>query len=140
MSVGRLCTREVHLVESNEPVCEAARRMRDRRVGTLVVVDAVGRPRGIVTDRDLVVRGLAATAFRPNLPVERVMTTAILTAPEATPIEDALATMRASRHRRLLVTDAEGRLVGMLSLDDVLALLGKELYRVGDLVSPIPVP
>jgi len=133
MSAGRLCIREVHLADPDETVDVAAARMRDRRVGTLVVLDADRRPLGIVTDRDLVVRALAdgLTGVR----VRDVMTTPADAVEEDTPIEDALVRMRASAHRRLLVVDRDGRLQGILSVDDVLELLGDELARVGRLVS-----
>ena len=53
MTVGRICQRQVDLAEENESVQEAADRMLQRGVGTLVVVDTAERPRGILTDRDL---------------------------------------------------------------------------------------
>lgn len=137
MSVGRLCTREVHTAEPTESIVAVARRMRERRVGTLVVVDAERRPVGIVTDRDLVVRGLAGALPAASLQVQGVMTSPMSTVPEETPIEDALARMRSTHHRRLGVVDAEGRLAGIFALDDALALLGDEFYRVGDLAANV---
>ena len=59
MSVGRICTREVDLAQMDESVWQAAERMHQRAVGTLVVIDDDKKPIGIVTDRDLVERVLA---------------------------------------------------------------------------------
>jgi CBS domain-containing protein len=60
MPAGRICPREVDLAEPGESVPEATRRVRERRVGTLVIVDDAGRPVGLLTDRDLALRVVAA--------------------------------------------------------------------------------
>ena len=60
MTVAELCTRRVEVSPPEEPVADAGRRMQEACVGTLVVVDALSRPIGIVTDRDLLMRCLAA--------------------------------------------------------------------------------
>jgi CBS domain-containing protein len=139
MGVGELCCREVHLADPDETVVAAARRMRDRHVGTLVVLDRVRHPIGIVTDRDLVVRGIAATDAVGNLLVGDVMTTPVRTVTESTSIQDALAVMRSTRHRRLAVVDKRDHLAGIVSLDDVLDLLGTEFYRIRDVVATGPI-
>ncbi|MBX6313776.1 MAG: CBS domain-containing protein, partial [Isosphaeraceae bacterium] len=59
MSVGRICTRYVDLADAKETVQAAARRMLERKVGTLVILDAAKVPVGLLTDRDLVLRVLA---------------------------------------------------------------------------------
>ena len=56
MTVGKICTRTVDLATLHEPVQQAASRMRERNVGSLVVVDDDNIPVGLVTDRDLTVR------------------------------------------------------------------------------------
>ena len=58
MSAGSICSREVDTANYSETVLDAARRMRDRQVGALIVVDDM-TPVGILTDRDLTVRVLA---------------------------------------------------------------------------------
>ena len=59
MSVGRICVREVDLTSPDESTRVAARRMHDRKVGTLVVCNPSRQPVGILTDRDLAVRVVA---------------------------------------------------------------------------------
>jgi signal-transduction protein with cAMP-binding, CBS, and nucleotidyltransferase domain len=59
MSVGRICIREVDTVGPKESALDAARRMRERQVGTLVVVDGRARPMGLITDRDIAMRVVA---------------------------------------------------------------------------------
>lgn len=134
MSVGRICIREVDIITETESALTAARRMNERNVGTLVVVDRETRPVGIVSDRDLVLRVLATGKDASATPVRDVMTSAPKVVTEATPIEDALKLMRAGRFRRLPVVDRQGALVGLLSLDDILDLLAEEFVEIGQLI------
>ena len=134
MSVGRICTREVDLAQADESVWQAAERMHQRAVGTLVVVDSEKHPIGIVTDRDLVERVLAQ-ALDPNVTtVDQVMTQAPETVSKDAAIEFAITVMRRERCRRLPVVDDTGQLIGLLSLDDVLQLLAEEFTSVGQLL------
>lgn len=134
LAIGSLCTREVDLADAEETVLDAARRMRERRVGTLVVVDGVGRPVGLVTDRDLAVRVLADGRDPRRTSVAEVMTFRPRTVGEDTPIEAALSLMRSGGFRRLPVVNDDEKLVGIVSLDDVLALLAEEFASIGALL------
>jgi len=134
MPVGRICVREVHLAEPGESVLEAARRMRERRVGVLVAVDGLGRPVGLVTDRDLALRVVADGGDPRTTAVGDVMTERPKTVSESTPIESALALMRSGSFRRLPVVNDDGKLVGIVTLDDVLGLLAEEFELIGGLL------
>ena len=134
MSVGRICTRDVDLADPEESVQIAARRMNSRNVGSLLVVDSDSRPIGIVTDRDLALRVVGK-----GLDVAETMVRDIMTRPpdavsESTPIEMALTQMRAGHFRRLPVVADDGRLLGLVSLDDILMLLSEELGEIGRLL------
>jgi CBS domain-containing protein len=131
MSIGRVCTRSVCVASPEESARIAARRMRDERVGTLVVLDAQGRPSGVITDRDLAVRVLAAGRDPDATPLRELMSQPAVCATEATPIEDALSRMAGTSSRRLVITDDGGKLVGILALDDVLELLVEEAETIG---------
>jgi CBS domain-containing protein len=135
MSIGRICLREIHVADATESVVDAACRMRDRGVGTLVVVDRDGRPAGMVTDRDLAIRVVAAERSPHTVTVRDVMTTQLKTVYESAPLESALATMRSTGCRRLPVVDDQGLLVGIVSVDDVLGVLAEELQSIGGLVA-----
>ncbi len=134
MSVGRICTRYVDLADGDETIQVAARRMAERKVGTLIILDRRDEPVGILTDRDLVVRVLAQGKDPRQTHVEEVMTRNPKVVSESTPIEQALALMRSGGFRRLPVTGSDGTLVGLVSLDDILSLLAEELREVGSLV------
>ena len=134
MSVGRICLREVDVAAATERVLEAARRMRERRVGTLVGVDDAGRPCGLLTDRDLALRVVAAGAHPHATSVGEVMTEHPRTVSESTAIESALSLMRSGSFRRLPVVNEEGKLVGIVTLDDILGLIAEEFALIGGLL------
>jgi CBS domain-containing protein len=130
MSVGRICTRDVDLAAIDESVFDAAGRMRDRGVGMLIVVDANGWPAGVLTDRDLALRVVAAGNDPHATTVGAVMTKDPKTVSDVTPIGSALGLMRSGAFRRLPVVNGNGKLVGVLSLDDVIALLAEEFMLI----------
>jgi len=134
MSVGRICQREVDFAQVDETAWQAAERMHQRSVGTLVVLNESKQPIGILTDRDLVVRVLAKSEDPHVITIGECMTKAPHTISEDAPIESALSLMRSGAFRRLPVVNREGGLVGLVSLDDVLMLLAEEFAQIGKLV------
>ena len=118
----------------DETVLCAAQRMRDEHVGNLVILED-GRPAGIVTDRDLVVRVLAGERDPSSVRLEEVMTRAPATVSEDSDVLEVLETMRRTGARRMPVLGADGALVGILALDDVLAWLGRQMSAVGAVVT-----
>jgi CBS domain-containing protein len=116
-TVEEIMTRDPRTVNADAPIIEAARIMRDSDIGDVVVMDA-GQVSGIVTDRDIVVRGLAEGRDADSTTVSEVCTTGVETiAPDAS-VDDALRQMREHDIRRLPVTK-NGRPVGILSLGDL---------------------
>jgi CBS domain-containing protein len=134
MPVGRICIRDVDTAEPQESVLDVARRMRDRGVGTLVVVDNQSRPMGLVTDRDIVTRLVADNRDAARTPVVDLMTAMPTTVLQDTSVESALGHMRIGRMRRLPVVNGSGALVGIVTLDDILALVAEEFSLIGGLL------
>jgi CBS domain-containing protein len=134
MSAGRICVRDVDLADPGESAWEAAARMHQRAVGALVVLNDSREPIGIITDRDLVERVLSPCTDPQSTPVSEIMTPSPKTISEDDSIEAALTLMRSGRFRRLPVVDRDGKLVGLLTLDDILMLLAEELAQVGQLL------
>lgn len=120
MKVGELCVRKVEVASPRDPAAEAARHMKESAVGTLVVVDELRRPLGILTDRDLMVRCIAEQHDPRRTTVGAVMSGPVAWVHEETSLEDALGEMARLRVRRLVVVDPRERLVGVLALDDLL--------------------
>jgi CBS domain-containing protein len=135
MSVARICRRDVDTAEARESVRAAAQRMASRAVGMLLVLDAENRPIGLVTDRDIALRVVGEGRDPAALTVGDVMSRSPRTVSELAAIEDALALMRTHGVRRLPVVSPQGALVGVVSLDDVLALLADELWQMGRVIA-----
>jgi CBS domain-containing protein len=108
--------------------------MNSRNVGTLIVLDDRSRPVGILTDRDLAIRVVGSGLDALRTTVSKVMTKAPDSIREDTSIELALSHMRAGPYRRLPVVGHDGKLVGLVSLDDILDLLSEEFHEIGRLV------
>ena len=134
MSIGRVCVREVDTASPDEMVAVIAERMHQRAVGTLVVVNNMDRVVGIVTDRDLVSRVLAKGRSPTETLVCDVMTDSPTTISEWTQIELALIIMRNGKFRRIPVVDQDKKLVGLITLDDILMLLAEEFSQIGRLL------
>jgi len=134
MSVGRICTRSVSIGAADESVAVGARRMGEHGVGTLVILDDRQHPVGMLTDRDVVLRVVAKGLDAASTPIADVMSRPVVAVRESTPIEDGLARMAGAPARRLVVTGDDGRLVGVLALDDVLDLLAEEAQAIGRLL------
>lgn len=139
MTVGEVCNRQVVIARRDEHISDAARRMRDLHVGTLVVVDEQDSrriPVGLVTDRDLVIRVLSEGARDIDaLVLGSVMTPGPVTAREEDNVWDVIKKMRSFGVRRLPVVNDQGGLEGILSVDDLIDLVAEELSDLSTLVS-----
>lgn len=136
MSVGRSCRRMLATASPDDSVRAAARRMAAYGVGEVVVldVDRHARAVGIVTDRDITIRCVAGKLDPDQTRVSDVMTTRVHAVSEHVSMEEALARMAAAGTRRVVVTNDADAAIGVLSLDDVLALFVEEMAAVGDLL------
>jgi CBS domain-containing protein len=134
MCVERICQRDVDTARSDENAFQAAERMHQRTVGALVVVDSAEVPIGIVTDRDLTVRVIAAGRDGYTTSVGQVMTPAPKTVSEAASLESVLLLMQEFAFRRLPVINDRGQLVGIITLDDILILLSEGMSLVGSVL------
>lgn len=126
MKVERVFTRKVMATTRSASIAEAAAAMRRYAVGTLLVLEDGGnaqRPVGIVTDRDLALEGFASD----SCVVGSAMTPVIATVRASADVHEALELMRAHGVRRLVVTDAEGGICGIVSVDDIVDGLSADL-------------
>ena len=130
MKLNDLFTRAVITAGPDEALAGIARRMQEHNVGTVVVVED-GRPVGIITDRDLAL-ALGARGLSPQAPVREVMTRHVLAVPEDTGVFTATRFIQDRKVRRLPVVDREDCLVGLVSLDDLLRWLARELSNLAE--------
>ena len=134
MSSDRLSEGRVAIVALDCSVAEAARLMNLFSVGALVIAESQHAvPQGIVTDRDLV--KLIGDGLDPKIEtVSRFAASPPTTARIGSTTEELLAAMRKAGVRRLPLVDGEGRLAGIVSLDELLVRLGREM---GDVAAAI---
>lgn len=118
MQVKEVMSRRIIAVSPEESVAVAARLLSQHNIGALPVCRRDGRLRGMVTDRDIVVRCVAAGDDPEHTRVAEIMTRRILAAEPEKSIGEAAKLMAREQVRRLPVQE-RGRLVGMVSLGDV---------------------
>ncbi|CAE6514258.1 MAG TPA: CBS domain-containing protein [Nitrosomonas nitrosa] len=138
MSIGEICNREVVVVQPEDTVLQAAKLMRQHHVGSVLVVDQHNGkpvPVGIVTDRDLVVEVMATELDPETITVSDIMVPDFAMVKEETGVFETIQYMRNKSVRRLPVVDKEGRLIGIIALDDLLTLLSEELDALAKLVA-----
>lgn len=118
MLCADLMTTDVSCVPANELVRDAAEKMRDKGIGFLPVCDAEGVVIGVVTDRDLAVRALA-DGLETTARVEDVMSRDIVALSPLDDVRRAEQLMAERQIQRILVTDDEEHLQGVISLSDI---------------------
>ena len=124
MQLREIMTAGVVTADEGEKVLQVARLMRDREVGSVVICDPEGGPTAMITDRDLAVRVAAGDRSLSDAVGAHASRPLITGEPEMD-LEEAAALMVRHRVRRLPVVD-QGRLAGIVSLDDI-------AVRTGDL-------
>jgi CBS domain-containing protein len=117
-----IMTAEVVTARPEASVRSLAEQMRDRNVGSVVLVDSAGRPVGMVTDRDLTVDVLAS-GLGAETTAEGCATAPVVTGEQDMELEEAAALMVSHRIRRLPVMDGDA-LVGIVTLDDIAVRTG----------------
>lgn len=130
MSLHTLFSKPVISAGPDESLAGIARLMREHRIGTVVVTEA-RRAVGMVTDRDLAM-ALGAHGVSAHAPVRQVMTTPVVTIPADSSVFAASLCMRERKVRRLPIVDREDRVVGIVTLDDLLRLLGREFSNLAE--------
>jgi CBS domain-containing protein len=137
----RICdamTRNVELTAPDASLQTAAKRMRDSGVGILPVGEN-DRLRGVITDRDIVVRAVASALDPQKTQVRDAMTPQVIYCFEDQPISEAAQLMERKAVRRLIVLNRRKRMVGLISLDDLAILPGEE-KRVGEVLNRVAEP
>ena len=116
MKIREIMSKSVDSIDSTNTIADAARRMAEDDVGALPVLSE-GKLVGIVTDRDITVRGVAA-GISANAPIRRVMSEKIATCSPEDDIETVLALMSREQIRRMPVCNGRDEVVGIVALAD----------------------
>jgi len=128
--IGEICSKPAVTAVADTTAQEAAHRMATKRVGALVVVDRDGRPRGVVTDRDITIHVVAAGKHPAEVQLGSLLHRRPVVIREDAGILDATKKLAQRGVRRLPVVNSAGKVVGIVSLDDLMILLGSELGHV----------
>jgi len=133
-TIGEICKRDVVSVTRETSVAAAAQLMRHNHVGALVVCERIdgGRriPAGVVTDRDIVVEVVAPELRADTITVGDIMREELVTVRESEGVVPTLEVMRFKGVRRVPIVGADGQLVGIVSVDDLLGVLADELSDI----------
>lgn len=124
--LGKICVKPVVTASAQMTVDQAARAMRAKNVGALIVVNA-GRPIGMLTDRDIAIEVVARGMDPVMTRVSDVMRRKPMTIRDDLGILDAVKAFARAGVRRLPVVTRTGVLVGVIAVDDLIMLLGNEL-------------
>jgi CBS domain-containing protein len=134
MPIDRLIRRPARTLGPDASCVEAAAMMRDHQIGAVVVTDDDRRVLGIVTDRDLAVRVIAAGLDPRRVALREVMSGEPIYLSRTRNVAQLLATMRELAVRRVPVVDDDGRVLGLISFDDALVLLADQLEDLAEVI------
>jgi CBS domain-containing protein len=138
MLLNEVYTPDVVYCSADSTALAAARLMRERHVGDVVVVDEPNgdqTPIGVVTDRDIVVEVVAKDQDPAKVTVREIMRTPVVVAHATEEVSQAVERMKVHGIRRIPVMGESQRLVGILCLDDLLKQIAAEAGTLVDIVS-----
>ena len=118
MKICDIMSDRVVTVGADEPVSAAARLLKSHNIGALPVCGEDGKLRGMVTDRDIVLRCVAGDCDPKSTPIREIMSRGVVTAGPFDEIDKAVCLMSQDQVRRLPIVD-NGRIVGIVALSDM---------------------
>jgi CBS domain-containing protein len=138
-AVADIMTRDVRSMGPQDSVVAAAQAMEELNVGVIPVCEGQ-KLVGMVTDRDIVVRGVAQSKDPKSTKLVDVMSSSVRMAHEDEDVDEVLSEMARSQIRRMPVVDQQNRLVGIISLGDIAAKNPEDeadvAMSLGDISSP----
>ena len=135
-TAGGIMSQPVHTAGPNDPLTVAAQIMWEKNCGFVPVVDERRRLLGVVTDRDVAMGAYTQGLPLSQIPVSRVMAAAVESVEQDVPVARILELLTARRIRRLPVVDGAARVVGVVSLADLVRwahgerVPGQRMYRL----------
>jgi CBS domain-containing protein len=138
MNVGDIMTQNPETTQMTNPIVDVAAIMRDINVGFIPVMNG-DILAGVVTDRDIVIRGVAENMDLSSTSIGEIVSSDIQAVSTDTNIDEAASIMEDHKIRRLPVVDEDGMLVGVCSLGDI-AVRGKNLEQSGEILELVSEP
>jgi CBS domain-containing protein len=138
MKLKNMMSTDVEMVELKNTLQEAAKKMESINAGVMPVVDDQ-RLVGMLTDRDITIRAVAAGKDPKTTKVGEVMTKEVVSCFEDQELEDAVTLMGEKQIRRMMILDRANKIVGVISLGDIATLL-KDKEVSGTVLNQISMP
>ncbi len=134
MSLERFCKRPIITVAPEKTIPAACQLLEEHNIGCLLVEEH-GKLEGILTDRDIALRVTGRGRYPEQTSVGQVMTTNPVCISIDSTLHELTALMHSRHVRRVPIVDGTGRAIGIVTLDDLLALLGDEMSDMAKAVS-----
>lgn len=141
MNVGQLCSRPAISAPASSNLMDIATLMNERNIGAVVITKSpADRPLavGVITDRDIVQAQLDRTADLSAISAEQIMSRLPLEITDDTEVDEAIQSMRARGVRRAPVLAKDGALLGLVSVDDLIACVTQELIGLATVLARQP--
>lgn len=133
MNIEKICQSNVMGIDESSIAKEAIDLMDAGKVGALVVMGNDGQPTGIITDRDIAIK-IVGENRSAETPVKEIMSTDLLAVSSDQEIDEVLQQMQEKAVRRAPVVDENNKIIGFVSMDDILIFLAEELGALAGLV------
>jgi CBS domain-containing protein len=139
MQIQEIMTPNPEMLSVDASLMDAAEKMKDLNVG-MMPVEKGSSVVGILTDRDIVVRGIAENRNPDQTKVSDIMSTDVVTCPADSSVEDAVQAMEQHKVRRLVITDRSGKPSGVVSLGDIATKAHRKVETGGEALSRVSQP
>ena len=134
MMISDICKKQVLTYLTHDSVKHAAQIMKNKNIGTLVVVNEAQHPVGIITDRDITLKAVAEGIDGENTKVSELMSRNLLVLDNSQTLQQAIDKMEEKGVRRAPIVDAQQKICGLAALDDLLIMLSQCLSRLAELI------
>ena len=129
MSLKPLMSKIITSLPARATALDASKFMTDMNVGSVIVVEG-SKPIGIVTDRDIMTKVIIEGKNPQKVMIRDIMTSPVITVSVEKSIFDVTKLMKKYKVRRFPVVDAEGKIVGVVTLSDILVFIGQEMKNI----------
>ncbi len=116
-------TKPVVTIKATETIRGAVKKMDHYNIGSLIVVDALKKPVGIMTERDIIRKALAANLDLEKTSITKIMTKKVMTVRMDGTLIEVASIMKAHTMRRIVVVDKSGKAVGVVTSKDLVDIL-----------------
>lgn len=134
MSLREFCQREVISISPEADILEACKLMRDNNVGSVVVLES-GKLRGILTDRDIALKVTGANKDPRTTKARDIMSRSPVRIPVEKDLQHLTNLMRVHHVRRVPIVDGVDEVLGIVTMDDVVARISAEVSDLGSTVA-----